>query len=213
MKINCVSDLHGKLPEGVNCDLLLIGGDISPWVNHQVWFQKMWFESTFVQWLSRQKYKRAYLVAGNHDFVFAEDGYRYRANEVLAPVNCRYLEDDGDEYEGLNIYGSPWQPIFYDWAFNLSEENLAKKWLTIPQNCDILLLHGPPRGFGCGFLPGAGSPSLTKRIEEVQPKLVVCGHIHSAYGRYEIGNTTVLNVSSVDNDYELRSNPIWSIEL
>lgn len=213
MKIQCISDLHGQLPDGIDCDLLLIGGDICPLINHHPWFQKMWFESTFTTWLKTQKYGKAVLVAGNHDFVFEENGYKERAKHVLKDVNGVYLQDESFVYKGFNIYGSPWQPIFHDWAFNLSEENLAKKWLTIPADCDILLLHGPPRGFGCGGLPGAGSPSLTQRIAEVKPKLVVCGHIHSAYGEYHIGDTKILNVSSVNEKYKLRSNPIWSIEL
>lgn len=212
-KINAISDLHGKLPEGIDCDLLLIGGDICPITNHDVWYQKLWFESTFTTWLRQQKYDKVVLVAGNHDFVFAEDGYPERANRVLKDVNGVYLQDTSFVYKGLNIYGSPWQPVFYDWAFNLTEDKLAEKWLTIPANCDILLLHGPPRGFGCGGLPGAGSPSLTQRIREVQPRLVVCGHIHTAYGEYKIDNSIVLNVSSVNEKYELRQNPIWSIEL
>ena len=33
--------------------------------------------------------------------------------------NCIYLEDQEVTVEGLRIYGSPWQPEFCDWAFNL----------------------------------------------------------------------------------------------
>jgi Icc-related predicted phosphoesterase len=30
---------------------------------------------------------------------------------------------------------------------------------------------------------------------------VVCGHIHSGYGRYQLGDTEIINASLVDNDY------------
>jgi Icc-related predicted phosphoesterase len=42
---------------------------------------------------------------------------------------------------------------------------------------------------------------LTKRILEVKPKLAVAGHIHSGYGRYEIGSTVFINASLVNNQY------------
>lgn len=207
-KIQCISDLHGKLSEGIDCDLLLIAGDICPIHNHQIWFQKQWLEYDFINWLKRQKYDKAIMIAGNHDFVFEHYPIqKYCGNNLI------YLQDDSYLYDNLKIYGSPWQPEFGGWAFNLPEEKLAEKWLTIPEDCDILLLHGPPKGFGCAGLYGAGSQSLTDRIAEIQPKLVVCGHIHEGYGEYEIGQTKVINVSSLDEYYKIRKNPIWTINL
>jgi len=63
--------------------------------------------------------------------------------------------------KNLYIYGSPWQPVFHYWAFNLIDtaeeaeltgkpdeltmEDIAE---AIPNGTDILLTHGPP--FGCG---------------------------------------------------------------
>ncbi len=45
---------------------------------------------------------------------------RYDCAEVKASLqNCTYLEDELVEIEGIRIYGSPWQPEFCDWAFNL----------------------------------------------------------------------------------------------
>lgn len=38
-----------------------------------------------------------------------------------------------------------------------------------------------------------GSPLLRKFIEEVQPVLVVCGHIHESAGIDHIGSTTIVN--------------------
>jgi hypothetical protein len=69
--------------------------------------------------------------AGNHDLTFDPDSYgatgvrfghqeRYDCAEVKASLqNCTYLEDELVEIEGIRIYGSPWQPEFCDWAFNL----------------------------------------------------------------------------------------------
>jgi Icc-related predicted phosphoesterase len=30
---------------------------------------------------------------------------------------------------------------------------------------------------------------------------MVCGHIHPAYGRYQVGDTQIINASLVDNEY------------
>jgi hypothetical protein len=40
-----------------------------------------------------------------------------------------YLQDSFVEIENLKIYGAPWQPRFYDWAFNLDRgREMAEKW-------------------------------------------------------------------------------------
>jgi hypothetical protein len=57
------------------------------------------------------------------------------------------LEDRGATVAGLTFWGSPWQPRFCDWAFNVDRgEAIKKKWAKIPVDIDILVTHGPPRG-------------------------------------------------------------------
>jgi Icc-related predicted phosphoesterase len=61
-----------------------------------------------------------------------------------------------------------------------------------------LVVHFPPHGTSLDeFALGkhAGSPTLTKWVERVQPVRLFCGHIHEAAGRFErIGSTQCLNV-------------------
>jgi Icc-related predicted phosphoesterase len=52
--------------------------------------------------------------------------------------------------------------------------------------------------------------ALTETLERVQPRLVVCGHIHEAYGAYCLGDTEILNVSLVDDHYR-RANSVVEI--
>jgi hypothetical protein len=48
---------------------------------------------------------------------------------------------------GVRIYGSPWQPEFGGWAYNLPRGRpLLDKWDRIPHGVDILITHGPPIG-------------------------------------------------------------------
>lgn len=190
-----MSDLHGYLPRVPTCDLLLLGGDLCPDV--PVIEQARWLDREFRKWLKEVPAEAIAGVAGNHDWVFQE------RPDLVPVLPWEYLQDSGVTLCGLKIWGSPWQPVFFDWAFNLEEKELEKKWALIPERTDILLLHGPPLGHGDRNMRGThtGSPSLTKRIIEVQPRLVICGHIHEARGKYRISESIVANVSQVDFRY------------
>ncbi len=202
IKIVASSDLHGYLPEIPECDLLLLGGDLCPDGNELK--QALWLDTVFRRWLRDVPARAIVGVAGNHDFIFQN------RPDLIPALPWHYLQDSGIELFGLHIWGTPWQPVFFDWAFNLEEEQLEQKWQLIPSNTDILLLHGPPRGYGDrnSHDEHTGSPSLTRRIQEVQPRLAICGHIHEARGEYHIGNTLVANVSQLDLQYQPHDD-IW----
>jgi Icc-related predicted phosphoesterase len=213
MRIVAVSDLRGMLPAIPPCDLLLLGGDLCPVQNHRLPFQAEWLNTTFRAWLERQPARKVVGVAGNHDFVFERARFA-----VPADLPWTYLQDEATEWEGLKIYGSPWQPWFFDWAFNLYEDELEKKWRMIPAGTDILVLHGPPYGYGDGVperggsVRRCGSPSLLRRIEEVRPKLVIFGHIHEGRGEWRLGPTVLANVTLVNAGYEEAYSP-WVFDL
>ena len=121
MPIVCVSDTHGyhrrtDLPPG---DILVHAGDIT---RHGTLEDVELFDE-WVGMLNRL-YSYKVVIAGNHDFCFQEKPAEARARLT----NAIYLEDSGCEIEGLKFYGSPWTPIFFDWAFMLSEPELAAKW-------------------------------------------------------------------------------------
>lgn len=202
IKIVASSDLHGYLPEIPDCDLLLLGGDLCP--DDKELKQALWLDTIFRRWLGDVPARAIVGVAGNHDLVFQNKP------DLIPALPWQYLQDSGIELFGLHIWGTPWQPVFYDWAFNLEEEQLEQKWQLIPSNIDILLLHGPPQGYGDRNSQDehTGSPSLTRRIQELQPRLAICGHIHEARGEYHIGNSLIANVSQLDLQYQAYDD-IW----
>ena len=57
-----------------------------------------------------------------------------------------------------------------------------------------------------------GSIAMTATLERVQPRLMVCGHIHPAFGRYRLGTTEIINASLVNEEYR-PVNPVVRIEL
>src|SRR5438552_15630492 len=80
-------------------------------------------------WLAGLPNRHKVIVAGNHDWAFVNEPERARA--AIAPMT--YLEDAGATIDGVRFYGSPWQPAFHDWAFNLPRgPQLAAVWANIP---------------------------------------------------------------------------------
>jgi Icc-related predicted phosphoesterase len=212
MKIVAVADLHGYLPAIPSCDLLLLAGDLCPVRNHKIDYQAAWLDTDFRYWLAAQPARRIVGVAGNHDWVFQK-----RPDLVPADLPWIYLEDRLVEWEGWRIYGSPWQPIFGNWAFNLGEAERREKWALIPSGIDILVLHGPPFGYG-DEVPSrdsvrhTGCRHLLRRIDELRPRLTVYGHIHEGRGSWSLGGGVLANVTLVDAGYDPIYEP-WMIEL
>jgi Icc-related predicted phosphoesterase len=200
--IVCIADLHEHLVDVPRCDLLLIAGDVSFAFKGDLRSKQAFLAGPFSRWLERAPAEEIVLVAGNHDQSIEAWG-------VPDGLRCHYLEDDGVELFGLKVWGTPWQPWFHDWAFNAplreGEEFLASKFEAIPDDTDVIVGHGPPYGFGdlTGAGQRVGSTAMTATLKRVQPRLMVCGHIHPAYGRYSLGQTEIVNAAIVDEAYKL----------
>jgi Icc-related predicted phosphoesterase len=67
----------------------------------------------------------------------------------------------------------------------------------------IVMAHQPPRNSRDKICSGeyTGSVSLRRFIEEFQPDLALCGHIHEDWGEDRIGRTTVVNVGEMRRGY------------
>lgn len=63
----------------------------------------------------------------------------------------------------------------------------------------IIIVHQPPRGAQDTLYNGesSGSVSLRNFVEEYQPDLLLCGHIHEARGMALIGATKIVNVGEL----------------
>ena len=216
VRITTISDTHtkhmelnGYLPGG---DILIHAGDISNrGSNVDINEFCEWFESI-------DNYNTKIFIAGNHDF-----GFQIRAEEISQIINSykwiNYLEDNWVTIDGIKIWGSPWQPEFYNWAFNLPRNGveLQQKWNMIDDDTDILITHGPAWGYVdkvVGRSESLGCELLTNRILGFKPKIHICGHIHSGYGYTTNGDTHFINASVLDERYEFTQNPLtfdWDI--
>jgi predicted phosphodiesterase len=202
LRIVCISDTHARhqelaMPAG---DILVHGGDLTRLGEEEDIVE-------FDRWLGTLPYRHRLVIAGNHDFLFEQAPER--ARRLI--TNAIYLQDEGVAIEGLRFWGSPWQPWFYDWAFNLPRgEALAVKWRLIPPGTDVLATHGPPMGIGDRTILGehVGCADLLAAVQRLEPRLHVFGHIHEGYGLTRLGETIFVNACSCDIAYRPVNPPI-----
>jgi Icc-related predicted phosphoesterase len=191
-----ISDTHRQhreitVPEG---DILIHAGDITGHGDIRD-------VEDFDDWLASLPHSHKLVIAGNHDFCFEKQPEQSRG--VLR--HATYLQDEAVSLAGLRFFGSPWQPEFFDWAFNLPRGTLLKeKWDKIPTNTDVLITHGPPRGHGDRTSDGRheGCDDLLDAIRRIKPRLHVFGHIHEDYGVTMEGPTTLVNASTCTLSYQ-----------
>lgn len=225
MRIIFISDTHNKHrqmvfnPENfidVNQENILIhsGDCTSMGKKHEV--------KEFISWLCELKgFSKKIFIAGNHDFAFEEHKYPHHKGdyewlyeiideEYLSLCDVVYLEDS--EYtlfsneldKTFKFYGTPWQPEFFNWAFNLPRKGVKLKqmWDQIPNDTDILISHGPPYGIR-DVIDGknVGCELLTERVKEITPLIHTFGHIHDAYGGLYKDDTFYINSSTCNEAY------------
>lgn len=219
MRITFISDTHTKhsqvtssLPGG---DVLIHAGDISSrGYRHEI--------QDFIKWFSGiDNYKYKIFIAGNHDWGFQTEP---KATEHLLELNpgSEYLQDDlfligsdTEDYENMvKVWGTPWQPEFYNWAFNLPRQGweLEVHWNQIPEDTEILITHGPPWGHldtvKSNPTNNIGCELLRKRVDTIKPKIHVFGHIHTGYGYKFDGTTHFFNASVLDEQYLYTQKPM-----
>jgi 3',5'-cyclic AMP phosphodiesterase CpdA len=213
------------IPKG---DVLIHSGDISNKGGEKD-------VTNFVHWFQNiDDFQYKIFIAGNHDFCFEKvDEPHHRGDygwlndlmdfDNLVESNVFYLQDEfivinSPEFSRpIKIYGSPWQPNFYDWAFNLPRmgDELKTKWDMIPDDTDVLITHGPPneiRDFVSNWRQGdmnVGCELLRHQLDDrLNPVLHVFGHIHGAYGAVYNKETLYVNASTCTDRYEPSNKPI-----
>lgn len=204
MKVICIADTHGRwesvnVPDG---DLLIHAGDITA-------YGRLDELERFNAWLGSLPHPHKIAIAGNHDWALQEEPEKAQA--VL--TNCHYLQDSEVTIDGIRIYGSPWTPKFFDWAFMLHRdgEELRQKWDQIPQGIDILVTHGPPAG-KLDFVPDrreyVGCSILRDVIADRKPRHHVFGHIHCCPGTAFNEHTVFANATTCNSAYEPVNRPM-----
>ena len=178
IKIWHISDTHTyhgllKVPEGI--DMVIHSGDATnprdPYASEQEMLN-------FISWFGSLPIKHKVFVAGNHDLCIERNlvtKIDFMKNGIV------YLENDYAEVEGLKIWGSPFTPSFgQGWAFNKKRSALHDIWKEIPDDVDIVVVHGPPKGIldlayhQLNYIEFCGDEALRKRVYLLKAAQIAC---------------------------------------
>ncbi len=209
MKIIAISDTHMqlekvKIPEG---DILIHAGDLT----YNGTLREMTKELTKLEKF-KNKVKDIVIICGNHDWLGEKEPGVMKM--LCEERGITLLQHESAVIQGFKIFGSPYTPEFFSWAFNVPREDLAAKWEAIPEGTDIVISHGPPKGILDKTPSGeeVGCEALYKRLLKVKPYAHIFGHIHRGYGILTLNETKYVNASICDENYQITNLP-WEIEL
>lgn len=216
LKIVFISDTHTshndlKIPE---CDILIHCGDMS-------FLGKPNEMRDFAKWLDKQTQAKHIIVSvGNHEVAFENQLPLSRTwiTEHCPRVNL--LIHEAKEIEGIKFFVSPYTPRFNNWAFNVDRgEPISKYWNEIPEDTEILITHGPPKGVLddvvhiSGIREGiehVGCQDLLDRVQKLSKlKIHAFGHIHAWGSLTEVNKGIMfINASNCDERYNVTNKPV-----
>lgn len=187
MRIYAAADLHGNsahlalLRQGLResqPDVLVLAGDILQYGRGRDLMRVL-----------GSIHLPVFYVRGNSDPFCME---RWAA----ATGNLRSLHLNPISFLGFHFVGvSGTIPLPFHTLVGWREPHTLGRLATLLHSHSILVTHTPPRGC-CDKVLGrfsAGSRGLARRIAEIAPRVVICGHIHEAAGFDRIGTTLVVN--------------------
>jgi predicted phosphohydrolase len=176
-----ISDTHThhkllRIPEQI--DIVVHCGDESESGNE--WFNEPEARE-FFNWYSALPIPQKIFVPGNHSTAI-EKG-------VVLPCEfpeVHFLIHSQLRIQNLTFFGTPYTPKFFNWAYMREREELDSVWQTIPNQVDILISHGPPKGIlditrdmNSHAPIHVGSKSLTRHVtQRIKPLIHAFGHIH-----------------------------------
>jgi Icc-related predicted phosphoesterase len=189
MKILHISDthgFHGLMPDSRfdGIDVVTHSGDCSNWRDP---YRNEPEVRNFIEWYKNVPVKHKIYVAGNHDTSIEK---RMIQKSDFENAGIIYLENDSITIDNIKFWGSPYTPTFGDWAFMKARDKINKVWDTIPEDTDVIITHGPPKGVRDmsydrnNNLEFCGCSALMKRCWNLKDhlKLVCFGHIHNMDG-------------------------------
>jgi Icc-related predicted phosphoesterase len=119
--------------------------------------------------------------------------------ELATKGNVRDIDGKVELFEGLKfggLGGSP--PTPFNTPNEYTERQMEER-LDKLGSVDILVSHSPPYGTSLdtsGYGGHLGSRAVLHYVETMKPKLLLCGHVHTAKSVEVIGSCTCCNPGS-----------------
>ena len=183
IKIYAISDLHSskrkfefasKIIKNENPDLLIICGDIS----HSSRKERL---AHVISWLD---FEPILFVLGNMD-----------GQELNSQIsNAKNINLNQVNYRNYIIYGLGGPNHSLDSIIDSSKDFFS----NVNSERLIIISHIPPKNHCDKVYKGehVGNKRLKNLIQKIQPRLLLCGHIHEDRGISHLNNTIIINVGA-----------------
>lgn len=200
MRIIAFTDIHGTykkvheiLSGESSFDVIILGGDLTTFGSPA--------EAEDAIKLFQTHGKPVLVVAGNMDPPNLEDTF----DKLKVSVNAKGVLVGDAGFFGVSA--SPFSPLHT--PYEISEDEITKRaeqgWSDVQAaRWKIFVPHAPPSNTRLDkIFTGAhvGSTAVREFIENHQPDIAVCGHIHEARGRDAIGKTQIVNCGPAGKGY------------
>lgn len=142
--------------------------------------------------------KKCFIIPGNYDITLQG-----------TPVAPYSLHEKSQVIDGVKFAGYGSAPIFTpgipeELTVIFEESGTGNALVSKPmdfmrnEHADVFVLHNPPYGT-LDKLPRyghCGSQGLRQAVDDVQPRLVLSGHVHESFGLLKLGQSYFLNPSN-----------------
>lgn len=191
MKILALTDVHGvydiaeEIVRKESPDVLIICGDLTTVGTMR--------EAEEAIVCFRSYVDRVFCISGNmdlpqHDELFERLGVSLNGRGVI--------------HGSIGFFGvsaAPHSPLHT--PYEISEEEIARRMTSgykqiAESTIKVLVSHAPPFGTKTDITHSGihvGSMAVRDFIEEIQPDVIVCGHIHEAWGQDVIEKSRIIN--------------------
>ncbi len=191
MRLLAITDLHGHgaalrqiIADAGPVDVVLLGGDLTSFGSPD--------DAERILRLARDAGAPVLAVAGNCDSAEIDR----RLGELGVSLHGR-----GQIHQDVGLHGVSAMPPWHSHMYQFSEEELSGLLRSGHAQIGdaehhVVLSHPPPRHGSLDRTSSGsnvGSTALRTFLEETEPSLVFCGHVHEGRGVGKVGNTTVVN--------------------
>jgi uncharacterized protein len=196
MTILALTDIHASYDQiehiihaNPAADVVVIGGDVTTYgTSDEI--------TKAIEWAKARK-KHVLAVCGNMDPPELESSLE----SLDVSINGRGIIISDVGFFGVSA--APFSPLHT--PYEISEEEIMRRaeagWKDVAAaKWKVFVPHSPPMNTKLDRIfsgKNVGSTSIRRFIENQQPDVAICGHIHEARGTDVIGKTLIVNCGSV----------------